>query len=58
MVNAVPEFAGHPKVIDGFPDLMIEVFGEKGRHARSAVRIGSLPDQRTVKIEAIVEVAP
>jgi len=58
MENAVPEFAGHSKVIDRFSDLMIEVFGEKGRHLRSAVRTGSLPNQRTVKIEAIVEVAP
>jgi len=57
MVNAVPEFAGHPQVINGFSDLMVEVFGEKGRHARSAVGMGSLPNQQTVEIEVIVEVA-
>ena len=40
MVNAVPEFRDHPKVINGFSDLMVEVFGDKGRHARSAVGNG------------------
>ncbi len=57
MVNAVPEFGEHPKVINGFSDLMVEVFGEKGRHARSAVGMGSLPFGIPVEIEAIVEVA-
>ncbi|MDH4246748.1 MAG: RidA family protein [Deltaproteobacteria bacterium] len=56
MVNATPEFANHPKVINGCSDLFVEVFGEKGRHARSAVGMGSLPGQITVEIEAIVEV--
>ena len=56
MVNAVPEFGDHPKVINGFSDLMVEVFGDKGRHARSAVGMGSLPNQITVEIEVIVEV--
>jgi len=56
MVNAVPEFGDHPKVINGCSDLMVEVFGEKGRHARSAVGMGSLPGQITVEIEAIIEV--
>lgn len=54
MVNATPEFAGHPAVINGCSDLMIEVFGEQGVHARSAVGFGSLPNQITVEIEAIV----
>ena len=57
MVNAAPDFRDHPKVINGFSDLMVEVFGEKkGKHARSAVGMGSLPFQITVEIEAIVEV--
>ena len=56
MVNATPEFANHPKVINGCSDLFVEVFGEKGRHARSAVGMGSLPGQITVEIEVIVEV--
>jgi enamine deaminase RidA (YjgF/YER057c/UK114 family) len=56
MVNAVPEFGEHPKVLNGFSDLMVEVFGDKGRHARSAVGMGSLPNQITVEIEVIVEV--
>jgi enamine deaminase RidA (YjgF/YER057c/UK114 family) len=57
MVNAVPEFGEHPRVINGFSDLMVEVFGDKGRHARSAVGTGSLPSGIPVEIEAIVEVA-
>ena len=57
MVNAVPEFGDQPKVINGCSDLFVEVFGEKGRHARSAVGMGSLPNQITVEIEVIVEVA-
>ena len=57
MVNAVPEFQDHPKVINGCSDLFVEVFGEQGRHARSAVGMGSLPGGIPVEIEAIVEVA-
>jgi len=57
MVNAVPEFGDQPKVINGCSDLFVEVFGDKGRHARSAVGMGSLPNQITVEIEAIFEVA-
>ncbi|MDK9696131.1 MAG: RidA family protein [Siculibacillus sp.] len=53
MVNAVPDFAEHPKVIDGCSSLFVAVFGEAGRHARSAVGLGSLPDGITVEIEAI-----
>lgn len=56
-VNAVPEFGDQPKVINGCSDLFVEVFGDKGRHARSAVGMGSLPNQITVEIEVIVEVA-
>lgn len=58
MVNAVPEFADHPKVINGASDLLIEVLGEAGRHARSAVGMGSLPNGITVEIEAILRVLP
>ena len=57
MVNAAPDFRDHPKVINGCSDLLIDVFGEKGRHARSAVGMGSLPNQIPIEIEAIIEVA-
>jgi enamine deaminase RidA (YjgF/YER057c/UK114 family) len=57
MVNAVPEFTDHPKVINGCSDLFVEVLGEAGKHARSAVGMGSLPMGIPVEIEAIVEVA-
>jgi len=55
MVNGVPDFKQHPKVINGCSDLLVEVFEAKGKHARSAVGMGSLPDDITVEIEAIVE---
>ncbi|MFN2355411.1 MAG: RidA family protein [Desulfopila sp.] len=58
MVNSSPDFTQHPKVINGCSDLFIEVFGDKGRHARSAVGMGSLPGNITVEIEAIVEITP
>jgi enamine deaminase RidA (YjgF/YER057c/UK114 family) len=58
MVNAVPDFGEHPQVINGASDLFVSVFGEAGRHARSAVGMGSLPGNITVEIEAILEVAP
>ena len=57
MVNAVPEFDRQPKVINGCSDLFVDVFGDKGRHARSAVGMGSLPGGIPVEIEVIVEVA-
>jgi enamine deaminase RidA (YjgF/YER057c/UK114 family) len=57
MVNAMPEFTDHPKVINGCSDLFVEVFGEAGKHARSAVGMGSLPMGIPVEIEVIVEVA-
>jgi enamine deaminase RidA (YjgF/YER057c/UK114 family) len=56
MVNATPEFGQQPEVINGCSDLMVEVFGERGRHARSAVGMGSLPRGIPVEIEVIVEV--
>jgi len=58
MVNAVPEFQDHPKVINGCSDLFVEVLGDAGKHARSAVGMGSLPMGIPVEIEVIVEVAP
>jgi enamine deaminase RidA (YjgF/YER057c/UK114 family) len=58
MVNAVPEFTDQPKVINGCSDLLVEVFGDAGRHARSAVGMGSLPGQISVEIEAILAVKP
>lgn len=57
MVNGTPEFDKQPQVINGCSDLMVEVFGDAGRHARSAVGMGSLPGSITVEIEAILEVA-
>ncbi|MEY4168719.1 MAG: RidA family protein [Blastocatellia bacterium] len=56
MVNATPDFAEHPSVINGCSDLFVEVFGEAGRHARSAVGMGSLPHHIPVEIEVIVEI--
>jgi enamine deaminase RidA (YjgF/YER057c/UK114 family) len=56
MVNAVPEFKEQPKVINGCSDLFVAVLGERGRHARSAVGMGSLPNQISVEIEAIMRV--
>ena len=56
MVNCPPDFANQPEVINGFSDLMVAVFGEKGKHARAAVGMGSLPRNIAVEIEAIVEV--
>ena len=56
MVNAVPEFTDQPKVINGCSDLFVAVLGERGRHARSAVGMGSLPMQITVEIEAIMRI--
>jgi enamine deaminase RidA (YjgF/YER057c/UK114 family) len=56
MVNAVPEFTDQPKVIDGCSDLFVAVLGERGRHARSAIGVGSLPLQITVEIEAVMRI--
>jgi enamine deaminase RidA (YjgF/YER057c/UK114 family) len=54
MVNATPDFTDHPKVINGCSDLVVAILGENGRHARSAVGMGSLPNNITVEIEAII----
>ncbi len=56
MVNAAPDFGEQPAVINGCSDLLVEALGEKGRHARSAVGMGSLPGGMAVEIEMIVEV--
>ncbi|MBL7873235.1 MAG: RidA family protein [Cyclobacteriaceae bacterium] len=56
MVNCTDTFTDQPKVINGFSDLMVAVFGDKGKHARSAVGMNSLPSNITVEIEIIVEV--
>jgi len=56
MVNSDPSFVEQPKVINGFSDLMVEVFGDKGKHARAAVGMASLPRGQAVEIELIVEV--
>jgi enamine deaminase RidA (YjgF/YER057c/UK114 family) len=56
-VNATPEFGEHPKVINGASDFFVEVFGDIGGHARSAVGMSSLPFGAAVEIEAIFEFA-
>ncbi len=56
MVNSDPSFIEQPKVINGFSDLMVEVFGEKGKHARAAIGVASLPRAQAVEIELVVEV--
>jgi enamine deaminase RidA (YjgF/YER057c/UK114 family) len=58
MVNATDDFVDHPKVMNGCSDLLVEVFGEAGRHARSAVGMASLPLGIAVEIELVVQVAP
>ncbi len=55
MVNAVPEFGEHPRVINGCSDLLVEVLGSAGKHTRSAVGMGSLPNSISVEIEATFE---
>jgi enamine deaminase RidA (YjgF/YER057c/UK114 family) len=56
-VNAAPEFGDHPKVINGASDLMVQVFGDAGRHARAAVGCNSLPRNVAVEVDAIFEIA-
>ena len=58
MVNAAPGFAHHPQVINGCSDLFVAVLGDNGRHARSAVGMGSLPGNMPIEIEAIVRQLP
>jgi enamine deaminase RidA (YjgF/YER057c/UK114 family) len=56
-VNASDDFRDHPKVINGCSDLLVDVLGDAGRHARSAVGVSSLPENITVEIEGIFEIA-
>jgi enamine deaminase RidA (YjgF/YER057c/UK114 family) len=56
MVNAVPDFRDHGRVLEGCSTLLVEVMGERGQHARSAVGMGSLPANIRVEIEAIVRI--
>ena len=58
MVNCTSDFTDQPKVINGFSDLMVEIFGENGKHARSAVGMNALPMNIAVEVEMIVEVYP
>nr|WP_244506537.1 RidA family protein [Pararhizobium polonicum] len=58
MVRATPDFTRHPEVINGCSDLLVAVLGERGKHARSAVGMGSLPNGVTVEIEAIMRILP
>jgi enamine deaminase RidA (YjgF/YER057c/UK114 family) len=56
MVNSAPGFTEHPRVMNGFSDLMVGVFGDRGKHARSSVGVAALPGDMAVEIEMIVEV--
>ena len=55
LVNAAPDFTRQPQVINGFSDLMVDVFGESGRHARVAYGAGSLPGGAAVEVESLFE---
>lgn len=57
-VNSAATFTQHPQVVNGASDLLLEVLGEKGRHARAAVGVASLPLDATVEVELIVQVTP
>lgn len=56
-VNSTPEFEDHPKVLDGASDLLVQIFGDAGRHARTAVGVSSLPYNVAVEVDAVFEVA-
>jgi enamine deaminase RidA (YjgF/YER057c/UK114 family) len=55
-VNATPEFTDHPKIVNGASDLMVEVLGDKGRHARAAVGVSGLPMNSAVEVDAILAI--
>ena len=57
-VNAVPEFRDHSQVLNGASELMVTLFGERGRHVRAAIGAGSLPRGAAVEVEAVFEIAP
>lgn len=56
-INCTPDFVDGPKVMNGASDLMVEVFGEKGRHSRSTIGVAALPANAAVEVEAMVEIA-
>jgi enamine deaminase RidA (YjgF/YER057c/UK114 family) len=56
-VNAVPGFDKHPEVANGASNLMVDVFGDAGKHARAAVGAGSLPRNVAIEVEAVFEIA-
>ncbi|GAB3275103.1 RidA family protein [Larkinella harenae] len=56
MVNSTPDFVDHPKVVNGCSDLLVKVFGDKGKHARSAVGVAALPSDYAVEVEMVVEI--
>ncbi|KAF0122820.1 MAG: endoribonuclease L-PSP [Xanthobacteraceae bacterium] len=56
-INCTPDFGDGPKVMNGASDLMVEVFGEKGRHSRSTIGVAALPSNAAVEVEAMVEIA-
>lgn len=56
-VNATPGFTEHPQVVNGASDTLVEILGDKGRHTRSAVGVGSLPLDAAVEVEAIIAIA-
>ncbi|MEM8751955.1 MAG: RidA family protein, partial [Pseudomonadota bacterium] len=56
-VNSAPDFPDHPKVVNGASDFIVEVFGDKGRHSRSAVGVANLPFGVAVEVEGIIEIA-
>lgn len=56
-VNSTQDFPDHPAVINGCSDLMVEVFGDKGRHSRSAIGVANLPFNVAVEVEGIIEIA-
>jgi enamine deaminase RidA (YjgF/YER057c/UK114 family) len=55
-VNAVPSFTDQPSIVNGASDLMVEVFGDAGKHARTAVGVGSLPGNASVEVDMILEI--
>jgi enamine deaminase RidA (YjgF/YER057c/UK114 family) len=56
MVNCHSDFTNQPEVMNGFSDLMVEVFGEKGKHARTSIGVNALPRNIAVEVEMIVEI--
>ena len=57
MVNATEDFSGHPRVANGCSDVFVKLWGEQGKHCRSAVGMAGLPGNAAVEVEAIVEVS-